>query len=355
VRILLWHVHGGWTDAFVRGEHEYLLPTTPEGGPWGLGRGGRDWPESVREIAPEDLRDAGVDLVVLQRTEDLEKAEELLGRRLGRDVPAVFVEHNTPRRDVPNSVHPLSERDDILVAHVTPFNSLFWDCGRAPTTVIEHGVVDPGELYTGELPRFGVVVNDPVRRWRVTGSDLLPAFADAAPIDVYGMNADGLGEALGLGEDRLAVEGDLPTRRLHESLARRRVYLHPIRWTSLGLSLIEAMHLGMPVIALATTEAFHAVPPGAGAVSTDLGVLASTARRLVHDPDEARAAGRIARAHALRRYGLSRFLADWDAVLANVVGGATAAEAAEGAGLARSIRHDPEENHPTPYERTTAS
>lgn len=34
-------------------------------------------------------------------------------------------------------------------------------------------------------------------------------------------------------------------------MARRRVYLHTARWTSLGLSLLEAMHLGMPVVAVA--------------------------------------------------------------------------------------------------------
>ena len=56
-------------------------------------------------------------------------------------------------------------------------------------------------------------------------------------------------------KDRVKVRtvGDLPQGRLHEAMARRRVYLHPMRWTSLGLSLIEAMHLGMPVVALART------------------------------------------------------------------------------------------------------
>ena len=71
-------------------------------------------------------------------------------------------------------------------------------------------------------------------------------------------------------------------------MARRRVYLHPHRWTSLGLSLLEAMHLGMPVVALATTEALEAVPPGAGVVSTRLGVLRAALRDYLHDPDAAR-------------------------------------------------------------------
>ena len=101
-------------------------------------------------------------------------------------------------------------------------------------------------------------------------------------------------------------------------MARRRVYLHPIRWTSLGLSLLEAMHLGMPVVVLGTTEAYEAVPPEAGAISTRLDVLEDALRRLIADPDEARERGAAARAAALARYGLGRFLRDWDELLARV-------------------------------------
>jgi glycosyltransferase involved in cell wall biosynthesis len=101
-------------------------------------------------------------------------------------------------------------------------------------------------------------------------------------------------------------------------MARRRLYLHPIRWTSLGLSLLEAMHLGMPVVALGTTEVHEAVPPAAGVVSTKVDVLAAAARRLLQDPAEAAERGRAARAAALERYGLERFLADWNGVLQGV-------------------------------------
>lgn len=315
MRILLWHVHGAWTDAFVLGQHEYLFPTTNERGAWGLGRGGRDWPLTAIEVSPESLHDTDVDLVVLQRPEEIERSEQLLGRRLGRDIPAVYVEHNTPRVDVPSSVHPLSDRRDILLVHVTHFNRLMWDSGRAPTTVIEHGVPDPGALYTGELPAFGVVINEPVRRMRVTGSDLLPVFARVAPVNVFGMQAETLPQVLGLGPQSMTVVGDLPSARLHAELARSRVYLHPIRWTSLGLALIEAMHIGMPVLALATTEAIRAVPPEAGAISTDPDDLVRTAKLLIDNPDEARSRGRIAREAARERYSLRAFLDNWDDVL----------------------------------------
>jgi hypothetical protein len=312
--VLSWHVHGAWSTAFVQGGHEHLVPVVPDRGPDGLGRARTyPWPRSVREVTPRQLADEPVDVVVLQRPRDLELADAWLGgRRVGRDVPAVYVEHDCPRGNVPHTRHPLADRDDVPVVHVTHFNELMWDTGRAPTVVIEHGVVDPGPRWTGELPRAGVVVNDPVRRGRLVGTDLLPAFAAAAPLDVFGMNTDRLPAG-----DRLRAY-DLPQAEMHTGLARRRVYVHPFRWTSLGLSLIEAMHLGMPVVAVATTEVVEAVPAGAGARSTRLDTLVEAVRRYVADPGLAAAAGRVAREAALARYGLARFLDDWDRLLKEV-------------------------------------
>jgi len=164
-----------------------------------------------------------------------------------------------------------------------------------------------------------VCVNEPIRRGRVTGTDLLPRFATAAPLDVFGMGADGLGPQLGCPGVRTV--GDLPQDRLHDEMARRRVYLHPLRWTSLGLSLVEAMHLGMPVVALATTEAHEAVPPGTGICSTDVDRLVRELRALVADPDRARELGAAGRVHVRNRYGLDRFLAGWDDVLGRTLDG----------------------------------
>lgn len=313
MRILVWHVHGGWMDAFVRGAHEYLVPTTAARDGWGLGTGGRDWPNVV-EIAPEDVADAGVDLVVLQRTEEAEVAATLLR---GRSVPTVFVEHNAPRVDVPSSLHPFRDHPDMTIAHVTHWNALMWDCGSACTTVVEHGVVDPGPLYSGRLERFGAVINEPVRRTRVVGTDLLPRFAEVAPVDVFGMGTELLAD-LGLG-DRLVGLGDVKPDPMHAALAERRAYLHPNRWTSLGLSLIEAMHLAMPVLVLATTDAGRTVPAEAGAIATDVAELTRASRLLLDDPDEARRRGAVAREAALARHSLARFLGDWDALLDDVV------------------------------------
>jgi hypothetical protein len=316
MRVLLWHVHGSWTTAFVQGRHEYLIPVTADRGPDGLGRARTfTWPASAVEITREEAAEADVDVVVLQRPHELERlaAEWLGGRRPGREVAAVYLEHNAPQGRINELRHVAADRPDLVVVHVTHFNDLFWDCGSTPTRVIEHGIVDPGDRYSGEVPAAAVVVNEPARRGRVTGTDLLERLGAAVPVDLFGMQSRRLAGAPGV-----RSVADLAQDRLHAEMARRRLYLHPVRWTSLGLSLLEAMHLGMPVVALATTEVVEAVPPEAGVVSTRVEVLADAARRLVADPEQARLMGKAARAAATARYGLDRFLADWDVLLEEV-------------------------------------
>ncbi|GAA3575064.1 glycosyltransferase [Microlunatus spumicola] len=317
MRILLSDVHGGYTDALIAGTHDYaFLPAVDGRG--GLSRLGAAAPAGAREVDPAELRDDPPDVVLLQRPDEAATVAERTGLRAGTDVPAVFLEHNTPKESVPSTRHPLAD-GDVPVVHVTHLNALLWDCGRTPTRVVEHGLADPGLRYDGSVDHLAFVVNEPVRRWRVTGTDLLPGFAPLG-IDAFGIDGDLLPAALD-GQPGVAFAGNLKPPQLRDALVQRRAYLHLNRWTSLGLSLIEAMLLGMPVVVLDTTAAARTVPPEAGAISPDPADLVVAARRLLADPDAARAAGLVAREAALARHGLDRFLADWDAVFADVAAG----------------------------------
>jgi hypothetical protein len=308
--VLLWHVHGSWTQAFVAGRHTYLIPVAGDRGADGIGLAGRNWP-SAREVALEDLGRHDIDLVVLQRPDDAALLARWAGRRAGVDVPAVYVEHNAPRPHAELSRHPVGERDDILLVHVTDFNRLMWDNGRAPTRVIDHGMADPGPRYTGEFPRAATMINEPVRRGRTVGADLLEPLSAYAQIDVWGIGTEGLSFNRGAVTGR----GDVAAPGLWDEIARRRVYLHTARWTSLGLSLIEAMFLGMPVVAVGTTMAPLVVPDEAGVVSADLTALGHGLRDFLNDQATAQAAGKAAREYATARFGLKRFLAEWDQVI----------------------------------------
>jgi hypothetical protein len=317
MKVLIWHVHGSWTTALVQGGHDYLVPVVEGRGPDGLGRARTwDWPATVRELTPEQLRTERPDLVVLQRPHEVELLQRWSELRAGVDVPAVYLEHNAPEPHPVTSRHVMADRSDIPVVHVTAFNALMWDSGAAPTRVIEHGIIDPGHRYTGELARVGVVVNEPARRGRMVGTDLVQRFAPDLPIDVFGMT--GTQATAGTGIAGTTALGDVPQAVMHAELARRRVYLHPVRWTSLGLSLIEAMQLGVPVVALATTAVTEAVPAQAGVVSSDPAVLQAALAQFLDDAETAQLAGKAARAHALERFGLARFLPDWDRLIKEV-------------------------------------
>ena len=71
MRVLLWPIHGGYADAFVRGDHEYLLPIAagtdadPSLTAWG-------W-ASARQVPADRMRDEPIDVVVLQRLEELDE------------------------------------------------------------------------------------------------------------------------------------------------------------------------------------------------------------------------------------------------------------------------------------------
>lgn len=310
MRIFVWHVHGSYLTSLVQGDHEFLVPVVPDRGPDGRGRARTwEWPDRVVEVGLDEAADAEVDVVILQRPEELEglAGRWLGGRRPGVDLPTVYLEHNTPQGRITEMRHPAADRSDILLVHVTHFNDVFWDAGTTRTKVVEHGIPDPGHRYSGELARMAAVINEPVRRSRVSGADLLPRFSPAGPLDLFGMGAGEVG----------GIE-DLPQHRLHDELPRRRVFVHPFRWTSLGLSLIEAMFLGMPVVGLATTEAADLDLAGGGLLSTDVDRLVSAAAGLIHDPERATAMGHVARRVAQERFGLDRFLKDWDSVLEEV-------------------------------------
>src|SRR3954454_12745837 len=117
MNVFLWHVHGSYCTALVQGSHEYYFPVLPGRGPDGRGRARTwNWPPNAREVTPQEAADLPVDVVILQRPLELQylAAQWLAGRRPGRDVPAVYLEHNTPPGPPANASHPARDRDDLF-------------------------------------------------------------------------------------------------------------------------------------------------------------------------------------------------------------------------------------------------
>jgi hypothetical protein len=307
LRILTWHVHGTYLWYLAHIPHELYLPTKP-GRPHGYGgrTGAWPWPANVHEVPVDALADLDVDVVLYQSNEHwLVDRHELL-TPAQRGVPQVVLEHDPPRRSPTDTRHPVDD-PDVTVVHVTHFNQLMWDNGASPTRVVEHGVRIPdGVRYDGRLPRGIVVVNGLASRGRRLGADVFDEARRQVPLDLVGMASEELG---GLGE--------VSPPSVPEFLAPYRFYFHPVRYTSLGLSICEAMAVGLPIVGLATTELASVIRHGIdGFVATDLDELVEVMRRLLDDAALARSVGQAGRAVACRRFAIDRFVRDWNAVFA---------------------------------------
>ena len=310
LRLLTWHVHGAYLYYLAHVPHEIYVPVKdgrPDGYV-GLPFGGHPWPSNLEEVRAEDVRELELDCVITQtHGQWREDRHQLLSPEQLR-LPRIHVEHDPPREHPVEQRHPVDDEGALLV-HVTHFNALMWDSGRTPTRVIEHGVAVPdGVGYTGELECGLVVVNNLAARGRRVGADMFTRAREAVPLDLAGMGSEALG---GL--------GDVPHDRLPALAARYRFLFSPIRYTSLGLAVCEAMMLGMPVVALATTEYATAIENGvSGYVDTNVDTLVARMHELLADPADARRLGEGARRAAEDRFSLERFVRDWDDALALV-------------------------------------
>jgi hypothetical protein len=311
IRVLTWHVHGNYLYYLSQAAAVFYLPVSPCGGP-GYGGRGRTFPfgPNVIDVPADEVRRLDLDCVLFQSRQNYAGDQHVILSAWQRRLPRIYLEHDPPRDNPTDTRHPVDD-PNVLLVHVTHFNRLMWDGGRTPTRVIEHGVLVPeGVRYTGELARGIVVVNNLGRRGRRLGRDVFDEARRHVPLDLVGMGAQECG---GLGEvqpmDLAAFE------------SRYRFFFNPIRYTSLGLAVCEAMMLGMPIIGLATTEMVTVVENGvSGHLDTDPEKLVARMRELLRDPREARRLGDGARRRAVERFDVRRFARDWEAAFALVTG-----------------------------------
>ncbi len=310
LNVLTWHVHGNYLYYLSRVPHTLYLPVKP-GGPEGYGgrAAGLPWGANVVDVPADRVVDLDLDAVVFQsRKNYVEDQYEILSTQQ-RGLPRIFVEHDPPRESPTDTRHPVDD-PDVLLVHVTAFNALMWESGRTPVRVIEHGVEVPADArYTGELERGVVVVNGLPTRGRRLGLDVFERVREHVPLDLVGIGSEAIG---GIGE---VAHADLPML-----LSRYRFFFNPIRYTSLGLAVCEAMTVGLPIVALATTEMATVVENGvSGFADTRIDRLVEHMQRLLADPDEAARLGACARRKARRRFSIERFVHDWNDALEQVV------------------------------------
>jgi hypothetical protein len=310
LRILTWHIHGSYLYYLTQVPHEFYLPVKP-GKPEGYGGrlSGFDWGENVHDISAEDVKYQTFDCILLQsRKNYLQDQFEILSDAQRR-LPRIYLEHDPPQEHPTNTQHFVND-PDILLVHVTHFNNLMWDCGVTPTCVVEHGVMVPETVqYRGDIPRGLVVANGLRSRGRRLGADIFQRVRQSVPLDLVGMDAKSLD---GLGEVHHSL---LPSFESHY-----RFFFHPVRYTSLGLAVCEAMMVGLPIVGLATTELAIVIENDVtGYINTQLEYLIDCMNHLIADEKTAQRLSHNVREYARSRFGIQRFVRDWMQVFERVM------------------------------------
>lgn len=301
LKIFTWHIHGSYLYYLSQGDYDIYIPTKPGRTEGYYGRG-ETFPfgDNVIEIPADKVKDEQFDCILFQTNQNytVDQFEILSAEQ--RELTKIYLEHDPPRQHPTDTKHLINDPDMILV-HVTHFNKLMWDNNNTPTRVIEHGVTNTGVTYTGQLDKGIVVINNLPTRGRLLGLDVFLEARKHVPLDLVGMGTD----ELGLGE---VLHPQLP-----EFQSRYRFFFNPIRYTSLGLAICEAMMMGIPVVGLATTELSAVIDNSySGFIHTDINYLTEKMKLLIKDPELAREIGNNGREVAMKRFNIERFTNDWE-------------------------------------------
>jgi len=303
LRVLTWHIHGSYLYYLTQTDCIFYLPYKE--GSSEEGYGGRTpsfpWGDNVINVPSEKVKDVEFDCILFQSKKNyLQDQFEILTEEQ-RALPKIYLEHDPPRESPTNTKHVVDDPDMLLV-HVTYFNELMWNNNRTPTKVIEHGVmVDEKVSYSGEIKKGIVVINGIVKRGRRLGLDVFENVRKEIPLEIVGMGSEEVG---GLGE--------INNRQLCEFIAQYRFFFNPIRYTSLGLSVCEAMMTGVPIIGLATTEMSVTIKNNySGFIDTNVNGIIQKMEMLLNDRDKAKELGEGAKETAFEKFNIERFKRDW--------------------------------------------
>jgi glycosyltransferase involved in cell wall biosynthesis len=307
-KIFTWHIHGSYLFYLSQGNYDIYIPTKPEKTEGYYGRGGTfSFGQNVIEVPAERVKDHEFDCILFQTNQNyLADQFEILSEEQ-RSLPKIYLEHDPPREHPTDTRHIVKD-PSITLVHVTHFNKLMWDNNEVPAIVIEHGVMQPDATYTGKLDKGIVVINNLPSRGRLLGLDVFLEVRKHIPLDLVGM---GTGE-LGLGE---VLHPQLP-----QFMSPYRFFFNPIRYTSLGLAVCEAMMMGIPVVGLATTELATVIENGrSGYVHTDINYLIDQMKLLLRDAEHATQLGKKGRETASQNFNISRFTQQWEQLFLAVI------------------------------------
>lgn len=310
ISVFTWHIHGSYLYYLSQGNYQIYIPVTKEKQEGYYGKGNTfPFADNVIEVPAEEVKDMQFDCILFQSNKNwlVDQYQILTDKQ--RRLPKIYLEHDPPKHSPTDTKHIVND-PDVIIVHVTNFNKLMWNNQNSVVVkVIDHGAITPTVTYKGDLEKGVVVVNNLFQRGRRLGADIFSEVSKRIPLDLVGMGTKEYG---GLGE--------IKHQHLPEFLSHYRFFFNPIRYTSLGLAVIEAMMLGMPVVALATTEYVTAIKNyETGFISTDVDYLIHKMELLLSNQPWASEIGRKGKQYADDRFDINRFTEEWENIFESAI------------------------------------
>ena len=309
IKVFTWHIHGTYLYYLSKCNITLYIPVDDKKEEGYYGRGNTfPYGENVVEVPVNMVKDCRFDCIIFQTNKNYLADQFQIFSAEQRKLPRIYLEHDPPAKNPTEQRHIMHD-PDVLMVHVTHFNRIMWHNENCKIHVIEHGVVKPSAVYTGELEKGIVVINHLHQRGRKLGVDIFLEVSKQIPLDLIGMGTKEYG---GLGE---VLHPQLPS-----FISRYRFFFNPIRYTSLGLSVCEAMLIGLPVVALATTEYVTVINNAiSGIIHTDVDYLVKNMKELLKDKALATALGAEGQKVAEERFNIERFTKEWEETIKTVI------------------------------------
>jgi len=309
LKVFTWHIHGTYLYYLSLGDYEIYIPTTlsKEEGYYGRGE---TFPfgKNVIEVPANEVKNIEFDCILFQTNNNYLVDQYKILSEAQRKLPRIYLEHDPPTKSPVEQVH-IMQDEEVLMVHVTHYNRLMWHNVTSRVKVIEHGAPDTGIKYNGSIEKGIVVINNMHQRGRIVGADIFEVVRNHVPLDLIGMGTKEYG---GLGE---VLHPQLPA-----FISQYRFFFNPMRYTSFGLAVCEAMMAGSPVVALATTE-YNTVLSNevSGIIHTDIDYLIEKMKLLIEKKSLADTLGKEGKKIATKKFNIQRFTNEWKSTFEMVI------------------------------------
>ena len=307
LNIMIQPTHEGYTDMLAQTGHNFYMLS---------GNGIKQWDHHTRPLPsncflfekPEFLpNDVNIDLLLSQeRFGNLQRFIEFRNRT---GIPVVHIDHALPhptwtKRQIKESQALRADRH----VFITNASKQAW-AGQPEDVVIRYGInLNVFKGWTGSGKHGLSIVNHFAQRDVFCGWELWKRMGQRVPLKLVGENKD-------------ISESIKDVRLLAKVIGEARFFLNTSTYSTLPLTIPEAMGVGCPIVSTANQEIPNIITHGVdGFISNNENELIGYCNLLLNDYNLAKKMSDAARQSCDRIFNMQAFIDNWNEVFYSAVG-----------------------------------